>query len=747
MADGYGNIVNNAWRCWCAAWVVSETDTTATIRVEARQQTVNGWTLVGWASGSVNCDGQSASGNSASQTIPTNGYAVRYSRDFTVSKTAGARNVGCSASVSWNGTGPGTSSASCNVAIGGISYKAPNAPSNLSIARVDDTAANLTWKNNPDNNGSKPYQQIIVDRRSLTGGGSWGAWGMIASLGGTATNYRATGLKANSRYQFRILARNQGGDSAHVETAIISTTPAAPRSVTAVKTSASAVTVTADVSNSSPSWVTFRRSTDGGTTWESLAITASTGIVPSNGKAVYTDRNAPAGTVQYRCFTRRVIIGDTKSDDLSLSLSSADPTDSNTVTTITPPLAPTIVDPPSGAVRAYPADVRVQWRANHPDGSAQTSAQVEVTYPTGGTWTGTATTNDYYDLWCSTVGQWSVRVRTKGLHADWGAWSDPRTFTIAQSPSLIITSPSGEIDSSPFTVSWSVQDDTGVSSQTVSILVDDVEVFSQQVDPSLRDLTIGSGQYLPDNGEQLLIRVHVVGGSTLDATEQILVNVNYTPPADPYMSFEQANDCKAIVAVAFGTPSYGQPETEYVSVYQIVNSRRILIADRLGDKQQAVDVLPPLNWEYEYEVVAHAPSGATSSFRKTVTYESHYSCINFGTDAGVAIVLGENAKTTRKLEHATTEYHFARGDTFPVSYRLKRLDSTIYEEGSMDWNQWLYFHMLDQFGANVYGWFREGSGRRAYGKITGTVSVDTTEDKRITYQIDMVELDWKDPVR
>lgn len=737
MADGYGNIVNNAWRCWCAAWVVSETDKTATIRVEARQQTVNGWTLVGWATGSVYCDGQTAGGNSASQTIPTNGYATRYSRDFTVSKTDSARNVWCSASVSWNGTGAGVSNAGVNVAINGIPYVKPNPPKNTAVTRVDDTAFNMTWQANYDNNNRKPWKQLIIDRKDDLNGGS-GSWKNVAKLNWDATNYKATGVKTNGRYWLAIYARNQAGDSSHVDFGPLYTTPDAPASVKVEKTGTYQATLTIDVSKTYAYDVWIDRRVNGGD-WEFQEYARNT-----NGTIVWTDNETPAGMVQYRVGCRRPVYGD---DTSKLVLSSGN-TESDTISTVARPNAPTIIDPPSGAVRANPSSVRVQWRINHPDGSGQTAAQVEVTYPNGGTWSVDVGSDDHYDLWCSSIGQWSVRVRTKGLHADWGAWSEPRTFEIAQAPSLIITSPSGEIDSTPFTVSWSVQDDTGVASQKVTIIVDGNEVFSQQVDPSLRDLTIGSGQYLPDNGEQMIIRVHVFGGSTLDVTEQILVNVNYTPPADPYLSFEQDDStCSAIVAVAFGTPTGNQPETDYVSVYRIVGSRRTLIADKLGDKQQAIDVLPPLNWEYEYEVVAHASTGATSSFRKTVTFTSHYSCINFGTDAGVSILLGENAKTTRKLEHATTEYHFARGDTFPVSYRLKRLDSTIYEEGSMPWDQTHYLHMLDQFGANTYGWFREGTGRRAYGKITGTVSVDTTENKQITYQIDMIELDWKDPVR
>ena len=744
MADGYGNIVNNAWRCWCAAWVVSETDTTATIRVEARQQTVNGWTLVGWASGSVYCDGQSASGNSASQTIPTNGYATRYSRDFTVAKQSSARNVWCSASVSWNGTGAGASNAGVNVAIGGIRYKAPNAPSGLSIARVDDTAANLTWKNNPDNNGLKPYQQIIVDRRSLTGGGSWGAWGMIASLGGTATNYRATGLKANSRYQFRILARNQGGDSAHVETAIISTTPAAPRSVTAGKTSASAVTVTADVSNSSPSWVTFRRSTDGGTTWESLATTASTGIVPSNGKAVYTDRNAPAGTVQYRCFTRRVIIGDTKSDDLSLSLSSADPTDSNTVTTITPPLAPTVTSPTVGSVISTgEGAVTVSWVPNHPDGSAQTAAQVLSTYPDGGTYTHDIGADDHCDMWCSMDGQWAVRVRTKGLHADWGPWSDPRTFTIAQAPMVVITAPGGDITASPFDVAWSVSDRTGVSEQTVTVSGGNGQT-SLTVPPSQTSVTVGSADYLPADGEQVTITVSVRGGSGLTGSASILRTVSYTPPAAPSATVTQDDMLHAIIAVRYGSGS--GPATVGVDVSRVDEDGTVTpIVTGLVDGQQAIDPLPPLNTPIAYRLTAWAGSGASASTDVPATVESSHNALSFGADAGVVLPLGWSVSSQRDVTHDTVAYDFADDSPYETVYDSGLVHAVTRLSDTRIWSRADYLRILNLAEQYPAAWYRDVSGLREHVMVDQSMSDSWERARTITWSATMTRIPWKEP--
>lgn len=744
MADGYGNLVNNAWRCWCAAWVVSETDTTATIRVEARQQTVNGWTLVGWAAGSVYCDGQTGSGNSASQTIPTNGYVVRYSRDFTVSKSASARNVWCSASVTWNGTGAGSSNAGVNVAIGGIRYKKPNAPSNLSIARVDDTAASLTWKNNPDNGALKPYAQVIIDKRALTGGGSWGAWGTLATLGGTTANYKATGLSPNCRYQFRIIARNTAGDSDHVSFQTISTTPAAPKSVTAVKTGASTVTVTADVSNSSPSWVTFRRSTDGGVTWDSLATTAETGIVPSNGKAVYVDTAAPAGTVRYRCFTRRIILGDTKSDDLSLSLASQDPTDSNTVTTITPPLAPTITAPHSGSVWANPATVRVQWTANHPDGSAQTEAQVEATYPDGGTWTGDAGTADHYALWCGTSGQWSVRVRTRGLHADWGAWSNPVSFTVHYPPTVVVTEPGGDITAMPFDVAWSVSDQTGVSEQTVTISGDNGQT-TLTVPPSKTGVTVTASDYLPVNGEQVTITVSVRGGSGLTGSSSILRTVSYTPPATPSATVTQDDELRAAVTIRYGSGS--RPATVGVDVSRVDEDGTVTpIATGLLDGQQAIDPLPPLNAPIAYRLTAWAESGASASTDVPATVDSAHNALSFGSDAGIVLLLGWSVSSQRDITHDTVAYDFADDSPYETVYDSGLVHAVTRLSDTRIWARADYLRILDLAERYSSAWYRDVSGLREHVMVDQSMSDSWEQARTITWSATMTRIPWKEPV-
>lgn len=752
MADGYGNQVGY-WRVHVAAWVTSHTDTTDTIHVEARWQSVAaGWDYSGWVSAWVWINGRQVNytGNSGHKYI-NNSEVVVLSGDLTVAKVDNARNITCKAQINWNGFHPGSSSASCGVSVGGINYKKPNPPKNVKLTRVDDTKIKTTWQANYDNGALKPWKQIITDWRSSTGGANWGAWSNKATLNWDATNYSYTGLKANSRYQFSLYARNQAGDSSHVDSQVIYTTPAAPKSVTAVKTGDRTVQVTADVSNTYASWVSLWRRVNGGD-WEAVQKDgAHYRLAPSNGKCVFTDSDAPGGTLEYECYVRRVIYGDgsgmsTPLDDTLCSTAKV----SNSVTTITPPLAPT-VSCEQGAVAPTNTALVLRWTPNHPDGTAQTSAEVEVTGQSGDTTTTTITGDS--TQWTrtaslQTVGTVKFRVRTKGLDPDWGAWSSYVEVRVADPPIVVVSSPVSPVTAMPFTIAWSVADVTGVSMQTVEILRGNSVAYSVSPGTDVRELQITSADFLPSNGDQLQIRVSVRGGSTLTATASVLVDVEYTPPDYPQVNIQFNDDCAAVVNVVFGTGD-GVPETKYATVYRVnPDGSEKLIADNLMDGQQCIDVLPPLNTEFAYRVTSHAESGSTQDKIVSTVCESGFAVLNYGADAGSSLLLGYDLSVDHRVSHSTSEFWFASGDSsLPVSYSTSQLSREINADSVFEWDGDLYLRLLNFADEWSYAWYREPSGRTFRVKLDMDVSVDTTERKDIHCALSMIELAWEDPIR
>lgn len=738
MADGYGNQVGY-WRCHVSAWVTSHTDTTDTIHVEARWQSVAaGWDYSGWVAATVWINGQQVNhtGNSGNKYI-NNSEVTVLTGDLTVAKTDGARNITCSASIAWNGFHPGASNASCSVPVGGINYKAPNPPKNVKWTRVDDTKINNTWQANYDNGALKPWKQIIMDRCAGSNGAAIGAWGAVATLNWDATNYSYTGLKKNSKYGFRMLARNQAGDSSHVTSSYIYTTPDPPKSVTAVKTGDRTVQVTADATNTYTWSIDFERQVNGGD-WETI----STGLVGT--KITFTDTNAPGGTLRYRARCWRFIYGD-GGDGLFGAY-----TTSNEVTTITPPLAPA-VSCDQGAVAPTNTALVLRWTPNHPDGTAQTSAEVEVTGQSGDTTTTTITGDS--TQWTrtaslQTVGTVKFRVRTKGLDPDWGAWSAYVEVRIANPPSVVINGPASPVTAMPFTIAWSVADSTGVSMQTVEIIRNGSVVYTRQPGTGVRELEITSADFLPSNGDQLQIRVSVRGGSTLTAMASVLVDVEYTPPDYPQVNIQYTADFSTVINVVFGTGD-DVPETKYATVYRVnPDGSEKLIADNLMDGQQCIDVLPPLNIGYTYRVTSHAESGSTQDKIVSTVCESGFAVLNYGADAGSSLLLGYDLSVDHRVSHSTSEFWFASGDSsLPVSYSTSQLNREINADSVFEWDGDLYLRLLNFADEWSYAWYREPSGRTCRVKLDMDVSVDTTERKDIHCALSMIELAWEDPIR
>lgn len=742
MADGYGNQVGY-WRVHVAAWVTSYTDTTDTIHVEARWQSVAaGWDYSGWVSAWVWINGQQVNytGNSGNKYI-NNSEVVVLSGDLTVAKVDNARNITCKAQINWNGFHPGSSSASCSVPVGGIAYKAPNPPKNVKWSRVDDSKVNCTWQAAYDNAALKPWKQIIMDRCAGSNGAAVGAWGAVATLNWDATNYSYTGLKKNSKYGFRMLARNQAGDSSHVTSSYIYTTPDPPKSVTAVKTGDRTVQVTADATNTYTWSIDFERQVNGGD-WETI----STGLVGT--KITFTDTNAPGGTLRYRARCWRFIYGD-GGDGLFGAY-----TTSNEVTTITPPLAPT-VSCDQGAVAPTNTALVLRWTPNHPDGTAQTSAEVEVTAQSGDTTTTTITGDS--TQWTrtaslQTVGTVKFRVRTKGLDPDWGAWSAYVEVRIANPPSVVINGPASPVTAMPFTIAWSVADVTGVSMQTVEILRDSSVVYSVSPGTDVRELQITSVGFLPSNGDQLQIRVTVRGGSTLTATASTLVAVEYTPPASPTVTLVRNDDLSIVVQLRFNTMEDGEPrpETTHATVVRIDSDGGMLtVADNLLDGQQAIDRLPPLNVGYAYRVVAHAESGATQDTLVDARITTRCCALNFGVDASDALLLDGGYEISENPSLATEEYHFAFGDTdgLPMSYDLADLDDTIRFSTSYDYymdDGDTYRRIRRLSRRYAYAWWRGVDGSRAYVRVAIGQQLAAAGPK-VGLTVDMTELAWEEP--
>lgn len=695
MATATGNQVHH-WVAYVDASVTSETTTTATVTCKVYWHALswyynyygNGHGVIGTTTGStVNTTLNSNSDPSVYQLIT--------STTKTYDKGTSSQSVTCKAVVSMTGdstgTRNGTSTASVSVTIPALDISAPNAPSGCSATRNSDSKATVSWTNGSTTT-TRPRTATLVER-SVDGG----SWAQIASASSTATSYADNGISANHRYRYRVRASNTAGKSSYSTSGYIYTTPAAPTSVTVSKTDASAVQVSIAGAAPYASAYDVAVTTDGGATWDVIAQPTS---MP------YIDANAPAGTVQYRV---RAVRG---------SLASAWTT-SNQLVTITPPLAPTITIPPPNPTELG-ATVTVGWTPNHPDGTAQSAAQVRVTPPSGPSTThdvsGDATT---YSVDCSTAGTWRVQVRTKGLDPDWGAWSDATSWGVYAAPAVVITSPASDgdtLDELPVVVTWTVTDPTGVSSQTVTLSDDNGVVYSATVGNSARSLSIGSDAANIANLTTYSVTVRITGGSGLATSAVREFGTDWAPPASPTATVQVDEDVMAAnITVFSGEDSETAPETASLMVTRIgADGSRWVVGSGLTSGDTVTDPLPPLGVEYSYEVTASAATGATSTVTYTETIQTGYWAFNFGARAVDYMKLRFNAKTDVSTTHGGESYHFADGGMgigLPVWYGTTDRDVS----GSGSWDT-VGHEEADRINALTLrypvGWMRDPYGRR-----------------------------------
>lgn len=288
----------------------------------------------------------------------------------------------------------------------------PAAPTELRVTRSTDDVTDLEWVNHPDDGARKYYLGINVYRHT-NGGPTENPYNS-----GTISNWRDATTTANNYYDYDVRARWRGGTSDMSNSVRVYKTPAPPASVSLSRSGDSEVSLVVrgpDI----PSWISgfdVRATSDGGRTYKPRALTADR---QEPGVWTMTDPSAVAGervVYEVRTYREKPVAG---AGDTVFSAWTA----SNAVATICPPYAPSV----SGIDPAYPtgSTATIGWTRNHPDGTAQTAAQIELTQPDGKTVphhiSGPTSTAS---LSLSAKGTYRLRVRTKGADPSWGAWSE-----------------------------------------------------------------------------------------------------------------------------------------------------------------------------------------------------------------------------------------------------------------------------------------------------------------------------------
>lgn len=726
------------------------------------------YTIPAKPSYTIKYDANGGSGAPSSQT-------KWYGENLTLSSTVPTR-----ADYTFLGWGTSTNATSATFAAGGTyttnsgitlyavwssNTYTPNAPSGFSASRVSDAQANLSWTNNPSDHGA--YAGIYVDRLADNG-----SWVNIANLGSSTTSYADTTTSSGHRYQYRIRSYNSAGSSSNVYSGYIYTTPKAFSSLAATKPTTLTVALTP---SGMPTWydaVEFQVSTNNGSSWSAASVSKT-------GTATWTDSNPPTGTVVYR--------GRSQKNSLYSSWVT-----SNSVLTVQAPNAPTVAA--LNTVYVVGNSVTVKWTKNHPDGTAQTKAQVEVTVPSGTTTTydiSGATTS--YTFAASTAGTYKVRVRTYGLATSWGAWSSYVVTQAAYVPVVSVTNPAendATISSLPVDLTWSITDSTGVSYQQLTITDSSGKtVLQTELASSVRSYRLTGALGLANN-TTYTVSVYVRGGSSLTTTFTRRFIADWAQPDKPLATITYDDNYAAHIIVGIsGGVGYQKPldysfedttlvgpitisdegmqlggkvdiESSIVYLYDVPDTIDYSIVRVSPDGEYAtlisgiaigtefVDYIPPLNIDFQYIIVARAETGATSQLVvNTYCNSKGYEVFNFGTGASVPLLVMFDAQGEEQNTHGGESFHFATGeDTEDLP--------TFYPDGSLDvsGSHSYKLHSVSDYRnaraiARKYpvGWFRSYWGWVK--RVAVNISTDYSAQDYGLWNIsaDITEQTWEEP--
>lgn len=729
MATKNGNVISggstsawNAYRWYSQLEVTTKSETSTSITYTVRVKYYTQYAINTYANASLSggvtgsWSGSMYSGSQSGRTVTV------ITKTDTVSKGGSSKTVSYTAKVqTTGGFAPGTSTATLSVTVPAIDYDAPNAPSACSASRVTDSQAKVTWTNGGTST-TRPRSSTKVERQTDSG-----SWTQIASVGSSTRNYTDNGISANRRYRYRVRAYGSGGYSGYSTSGYIYTTPKAPSAVSLVKTSDTQVKISISGAAAWADGYELQRSVDSGS-WAAVATVTAW---------PYTDTPG-GGYVKYRVRAKRG------------SLASAW-TESAEIATITPPLAPAVSLSPSGAVLPCGTAVTVAWSPNHPDGSEQSSAQVE--YTVGGeaaqtaTVSGSATSYQLPEAALASPATVTVRVRTKGLDPDWGAWSSPVQVTLAYPPSVAITNPDIDgavVDTLPLEVAWTVEDSTGVSSQTFELYDADGLAYTAQLATGARSITLDSSTYRLDNLTGYTVRLSVTGGSSLATDAERSFETDYLEPAFPEPEIGvQYDDLSVSLEMRAGTGGEDTPETVSFTVErQNDDGTRWLVGDDLAEGESCIDPLPPLNVEVHYLVTAHAASGTTATADATVRVESTGFAYNFGSDASECVIFRYDPSWSMDYGKSFDLYHFADGGETggkPVAYASQDVDITGQQSFRLVTVEEI--RAVDSLARRVLrGWVRDFYGGRAYGVLEFSLSAE------VPYTLGTVDIDFSECV-
>jgi hypothetical protein len=528
----------------------------------------------------------------------------------------------------------------------------PSAPTIGTNTRNSDNQNTIRWTRNATTFGI--YSSLVIER-SIDGGG----FSDLVSVAGTSTSHADTTTLENHFYAYRVRAVNSAGFATSGSSTTTYNTPAVPTNLSASRIDAATVSVAFTNNALTETGVGIQRSANN-TSWSTLASVEGFGL------SAVIDA-PPGGTWYYRLRTTRGTLYSSWSEP------------SKAVITITPPSAPTLVLPISGAtINRAGSAVRFQWTHNPLDGSAQSAYQLRHSTNGGSSWTTVSgTTATYRDLAAAT---WAVnatvtwQVATKGADATYGPWSASRTFTVHQVPQASVILPAANnavITTLPITLTWSYSDQSGTQqSATLSLMQDTREVWRHTLTGTDSSYTLGAGEFLPENNTAYTLQLTVVSTSTLSAVTSRTFSTAYAEPAPPVVMLEIDGRAGIVKAVLTAVSQSGVPATQSLGLFRRLPDGTVTdLGQGLLSGSAVIDRFAPTEMEIAYVAISSASSGAIAQTVRQITVLSAGAVFfNYGQDYRTVAKLVANPTQSENRSHDRVVMHTAGAEKPLVFY-------------------------------------------------------------------------------
>lgn len=675
MADGnavsgYGNGYYN-WHAYISIWQNWITDDKISLHVELGYSTR--YAINVYAKGHLDQDNKNWSGSLYSGTNSGWVTTAVTSADVEFERGENSWTYSCGGWIqTTGGFAPGTSWVTGTYTIPAHPRYVPKAPTNLTLVSSTDTKQELSVTL-PDKSGWHDYNKINFYRHTDGGDTEQLYHDKVIS------NYPDLTTTAGHKYTYDCRVQNGDNGSLLSDMSNVVEVYTSPNALGRLELTKTADNKAQLKGYDAPRWkdgYEFQVTKDNGKTWENATVDET-----------WLDSDAPAGTIRYRVRAYKNKPWNGAGDTIYSPW-----TESNSITTICPPNAPTI----NGLKTVYAANIdgivgiAFTWTPNHPDGSPQSAAQIELRSSVGVLpVVNIADSTNSYSIEHA-IGTLSIRVRTKGLDANWGAWSELKTVRIAYGASAWFSSPSTngtEVGVLPYTVEWKAADSTGISYQKIELRDSSGGVIAS-IEPSTSTRSWNlSGYSMLVNNSSYTLKGYIRNGAGLTTEFTRTFTTNWLSPAAPAVQVEYTDDLCAIIHVY-------QPKTDYAvqdaaltgpitqSDDGLLLSGNLTIEDGaikltstaptknydiarkdsdgtltvLGTSNDlgtfVIDRLPPLNTEYEYVMTAHAESGTYITFSvKALCPSSGDEAFNFGDAAETCLRVGFDAQASRSRKY------------------------------------------------------------------------------------------------